>query len=77
MKSFPKDKNFNIFEVSSRQVFYIILFLPGTGPHTRGIISNIAEHDGSSKHNWRASMQFNIAIAIFTFGPITNKKKLK
>lgn len=43
--------------------------LPGTGPQTRGIISRIAEHDGSSKHNCRARMQFNIAIAIFTFGP--------
>lgn len=25
--------------------------VPGTGPQTRGIISSIAEHDGSSKHN--------------------------
>lgn len=45
-------------------------FLPGTGPHTRGIISSIAEHDGSSKQSCRARIQFSIAIAIFTFGPV-------
>lgn len=42
---------------------------PGTGPHTRGIISSIAEQDGSSKHNWRAKIQ--LRIAIFSFDPIT------
>lgn len=26
-------------------------YIPGTGPQTRGIISNMDEHDGSSKHN--------------------------
>ena len=47
----------------------MFFYLPGTGPHTRGIISNIAEHDGSSKHSCRARIQFKMAIAIFTFGP--------
>lgn len=32
-------------------VFAAKRHLPGTGPQTRGIISRIAEHDGSSKHN--------------------------
>lgn len=45
--------------------------LPGTGPQTRGIISNMAEHDGSSKHNWRAKIQLNIAIAGFPCVPKT------
>lgn len=31
------------------------------GPQTRGIISNMAEHDGSSKQSCRARMQFNMA----------------
>lgn len=37
--------------------------IPGTGPQTRGIISNMAEHDVSSKHNWRAEIQLNVATA--------------
>lgn len=45
--------------------------LPGTGPQTRGIISNMAEHDGSSKHSWRAKIQLNIAIAGFPCVPMT------
>lgn len=45
--------------------------LPGTGPHNFGIISNMAEHDGSSKHNWRAKIQLNIAIAGFPCVPKT------
>lgn len=51
------------------------MHLPGTGPHTRGIISKMAEHDGSSKHNCLASMQFKIAIAVLMFGPERSKKK--
>lgn len=34
-----------------RMCRFRIIFLPGTGPQTRGIISNMAEHDGSSKHS--------------------------
>lgn len=40
---------------------------PGTGPHTRGIISSMAEQDGSSKHNCRAKMQ--LRMAIFSLDP--------
>lgn len=50
-----------------------ILNSPGTGPQTLGIISKIAEHDGSSKHSWRANIQFSIAIAIFTLGPVSKE----
>lgn len=49
--------------------------LPGTGPHTLGIISNIAEHEGSSKHSCRAKIQFKIAIAVLIFGPEIKKKE--
>lgn len=52
-----------------------LCFLPGTGPHTRGIISNIAEHDGSSKHSCRARIQFKMAIAILTLGPGKTEKE--
>lgn len=48
--------------------------LPGIGPHTLGIISNIAEHDGSSKHNWRANIQFKIAEATLIFEPVNKRK---
>ena len=47
----------------------MISFLPGTGPQTRGIISKMAEQDGSSKHNCRANIQLSIAIAALIFDP--------
>lgn len=50
--------------------FFVSLLIPGTGPQTRGMISNMAEHDGSSKHSWRAKMQLNIAIAGFPCVPV-------
>lgn len=50
-------------------------YKPGTGPQTLGIISKIAEHDGSSKQSWRAIIHFKIAGAVFIFGP-TKKKKI-
>lgn len=53
-----------------RKVINIVMVhLPSSGPQTRGMISKMAEHDASSKHNWRASKQFSIAIAVFIFGP--------
>lgn len=50
------------------------LYLPGTGPQTLGIISKMAEQDGSSKHNCLAKMQFSIAIAVFMFWPAKIRK---
>lgn len=65
--------------------FWLIIFLsfnenvrlPGTGPHTLGIISKIAEQDGSSKHNCRAKIQFNMAIADLLFEPVNSKNEIK
>lgn len=69
-----KEKNFyNPSMNEIEKVCYFLLYLPGTGPHTRGIISNIAEHDGSSKHSCRARIQFKMAIAILTLGPVMRK----
>lgn len=51
------------------------MYKPGTGPQTLGIISKIAEHDGSSKQSWRAIIHFKIAGAVFMFGPEMKKKK--
>lgn len=48
--------------------------LPGTGPHTLGIISKIAEQDGSSKHNCLAKIQFKMAIADLLFEPVNSEK---
>lgn len=48
----------------------ICIILPGTGPHTLGMISKIAEHDGSSKHSCRARMQFRMASADLMFVPV-------
>lgn len=50
------------------------IYLPGTGPQTLGMISKIAEQDGSSKHNCLAKMQFRIAIAVFMFWPAKIRK---
>ena len=50
--------------------------LPGIGPHTRGIISKIAEHDGSSKHNCLANIQFSIAKAALILDPENRKFQL-
>lgn len=50
------------------------MYIPGIGPHTRGIISNIAEQDGSSKHNWRAKIQLSIADATFMLEPAINRE---
>lgn len=52
----------------------IINSLPGTGPQTLGIISSIAEQDGSSKHNCRANIQFNMAMAVLMLGPVNKQK---
>lgn len=49
----------------------LIFCLPGTGPQTRGMISRMAEHDGSSKHSWRARMQFRIDSVDLTLEPVT------
>lgn len=59
----------------NKVLFMVMVYLPGTGPHTRGIISNIAEHDGSSKHSCRARIQFKMAIAILTLGPVMKQTK--
>jgi len=48
-------------------------YSPSSDPHTRGIISNMAEQDASSKQSWRASRQLRMATAVFTFGPKTTK----
>ena len=48
-------------------------YSPSSDPHTRGIISRIAEHDVSSKHNWRASRHLRIATAVLTLGPKNRK----
>lgn len=45
--------------------------VPNSGPQTLGIISRIAEQEGSSKHSCRANKQFNIAIVVFVLGPET------
>ena len=47
--------------------------LPSSDPHTRGIISKMAEQDASSKHSCRASRHLRIATAVFTLGPKNRK----
>lgn len=54
----------------------ICTFSPGTGPQTLGIISNIAEQEGSSKQSCLATMQFKIAIAVLMFGPEKSKETI-
>jgi hypothetical protein len=44
---------------------------PNSDPHTRGIISSMAEQGASSKHSCRASRQLRIATAVLTLGPET------
>jgi hypothetical protein len=48
-------------------------YSPNSEPHTRGIISSMAEQGASSKHSCRASRQFRMATAVFTLGPKTTK----
>jgi len=48
-------------------------YSPSSDPHTRGMISKIAEQDVSSKHNCRASRHLRIATAVLTLGPKTEK----
>jgi hypothetical protein len=44
-------------------------YSPSSDPHTRGIISKMAEQDASSKHSCRASRHLRIATAVLTLGP--------
>jgi hypothetical protein len=48
-------------------------YSPSSDPHTRGIISKIAEQDASSKHSCRASRHLRIATAVLTLGPKNRK----
>ena len=48
-------------------------YSPSSDPHTRGMISNMAEQDASSKQSWRASRHLRMATAVFTFGPKKRK----
>lgn len=57
----------NVFNAAKHFVTVTVLQATGTGPHTRGITSNIAEHDGSSKHNWRANTQLKIDIPFLPY----------
>uniref|UniRef100_A0A8D8A2Y3 (northern house mosquito) hypothetical protein n=1 Tax=Culex pipiens TaxID=7175 RepID=A0A8D8A2Y3_CULPI len=65
-------KNGNAWSVRSAAwhlVTVTVLQATGTGPHTRGMISRMAEHDGSSKQSCLANIQFKIAIAVLIFDP--------
>jgi hypothetical protein len=48
-------------------------YSPSSDPHTRGMISNMAEQDASSKQSWRASRHLRMATAVFTLGPKKRK----
>lgn len=45
------------------------------GPQTLGMISSIAEHEGSSKHSCLARMQFRIAGTCLILFPVNRKNK--
>lgn len=67
------------FPVTSgkKELKYAKSDLPNSGPQTLGIISRMAAHEASSKHNCLASRQFSIAIAVFVFGPESKTKNCR